>query len=512
MGQSPTVLGLIKLDLNLLKKLKIAIRDLREEPPDETVSDFLEYEELAKTVALPLKSEGDRLWVAMSEPLNYGRIADLQDLTGMFVEPVFAKEEDILYFIDQVYSGRNIEKISAGFIDDEGHGKSIDFASDSVVAQIIDKLLDSAILNRASDVHIEPYEHSVQVRFRIDGKLEFMQNINKNMHANIISRLKVMGDMNISERRLPQDGNASKTFGKENVDLRFSTIPTLYGEKMVIRLLFSKGMRLNLEEMGFFAEDVQNINKMFERSYGAIIVTGPTGSGKTTTLTAFLANLNKPDVNIVTVEEPVENPLDGVNHIAVNEKLNLTFSLALKHILRQDPDIIMVGEIRDAETAQIATQAAITGHLVLSTLHTNDVSSVFPRLVDIGTEAFMVAAALNGVIAQRLARRLCPFCKQEANPSEHEAKLLNLPKTMRVFVPKGCNQCKQQGYSGRFAIYEYIIIDEEMRRNMILERYDLAAVTQEIRRQASSMMTNAVKNIELGNTSAEEALRVIFRG
>ncbi|MCL2421658.1 MAG: GspE/PulE family protein, partial [Defluviitaleaceae bacterium] len=281
--------------------------------------------------------------------------------------------------------------------------------------------------------------------------------------------------------------------------------------KAVIRLLYGQAERLSINELGFFPEDMDDLGRLFRSPYGAVIITGPTGSGKTTTLTGFMSELNAGEVNIVTVEDPVENPIEGVNHVAVDPKAGLDFPRALRHILRQDPDIIMVGEIRDGETAAIAMQAAVTGHLVLSTLHTNDAAGVFPRLMDMGIEPFMVAASLNGVIAQRLVRRLCPACKAESQPSATEGKWLNLPPDTTTYAAKGCNQCNQTGYKGRFALYEYILTNETMRREMAAAAYNPSRIEEIMLAKSRSILENGVKRITLGDTSIAEVIRVVFR-
>ena len=496
----------------------INTRDLRKDPPDISAESLLDHELAAKWTVLPLERAGDRLWVAMYDPLDYGVIAELQDLTGLFIEPVLAQEQDIRYFLNQMYSSAQIETIASQFLVDENIRKiSLDAdlraqLQSAPTVQLVDSLIESAVLYQASDIHIEPYEHIMRARFRIDGQLANPRVIKGSLLPSVISRLKIMGGMNIAEKRLPQDGSFSLNFHGKPIDFRLSTLPTQYGEKAVIRLLYSQSKRFGISELGFLPEDMPAINRLFKRPHGAVIITGPTGSGKTTTLTGFMSELNDEKVNITTVEDPVENPIEGVNHVAVDYKTGFNFPMALRHILRQDPDIIMVGEIRDNETASIAMRASITGHLMLSTLHTNDAAGVFPRLVDMGVEPFLAAASLNGIIAQRLVRRLCGFCKVE-DTSGYLRQLIACcdQLTDAAYAPNGCNQCGNTGYKGRFAIYEYISMDDAMRSEMASCDYNLSKVEGIMRRGMSTMLDNGVKNVLLGHTSAEEVLRVVYR-
>ena len=499
---------------------QVEVWDLAEAPPSTEVAHLLDYATASKYLVIPLKQEKGRLWLAMANPTNHQAIEDLQAITGLFVEPVFSEESDIRYQLNRLYGMAAIETIASQFLVDENLRKTpintelrAQIQSAPTV-QLVDSLIESAFLNKASDIHIEPYENILRARFRIDGHLTNSQNVNINLLPNVISRLKIMAGMNIADKRMPQDGHFSLRIHEENIDFRLSTLPTLYGEKAVIRLLYGQHKRFKLHELGFFKEDLPVFERLLQSPYGAVIITGPTGSGKTTTLTSFMAKLNSESQNIVTVEDPVENPIEGINHVAIDVKVGLDFPRALRHILRQDPDIIMVGEIRDNETAAITAQAAITGHLVLSTLHTNDAKGVFPRLVDMEVEPFMVAASLNAVIAQRLVRRLCPLCKVASQPKSSEAEWLKLPIDASVYIPRenGCNQCGNTGYKGRFAIYEYILIDETMRREMAAVKYEAARVESIMASAMSaSMLENGSKNVLEGNTSADEIIREVFR-
>ena len=506
--------------MNNFEDYYIKTRSLVEEPPEQEASGLLDYNIAAQKLVLPLKKEGNRLWIATSTPLDYQAIMDLQVITGLFIEPVLASESEIRFFLNQLYGSDQIKNIASQFLVDENIRKSryqLDSAlreqiQSAPVVQLVDSLIESAVLNRASDIHIEPYESVLRARFRIDGQLVNPQYMSVDLLPNVISRLKVMANLNIAERRLPQDGNFRLTTSNEDVDFRLSTMPTQYGEKAVIRLLYGQAKGLTVKELGFFPEDLAAIDRLFRNPYGAVIVTGPTGSGKTTTLSGFMAELlNKENVNIITVEDPVENPIEGINHVAVDPKAGLDFPRALRHILRQDPDIIMVGEIRDTETAKIVSQAAITGHLVLSTLHTNDAAGVFSRLVDMGVEPFIVAASLNGVIAQRLVRKLCPLCKEPQALSLAEGRMLKIPEGAAVYGPKGCNQCGMQGYRGQTALYEYFTLNDNMRRKMAEYKYEAGAVEGIVKENMRTILENGAENIIRGITSPSEVIRVVFR-
>ena len=504
----------------LLTKYQITARDLYENPPQNEAAELLEHAIASKYNVLPLTKKDSRIWVAMSDPLNHDVITVLRDVTGLFIEPVFSSESQIKYFINHLYGSSQIESFASQFLVDENIRRN-EYKLDAELKQqlqsaptvkLVDSLIESAVLNKASDIHIEPYEHTLRARFRIDGSLTNPQNIKKTMLPNVISRLKIMGGMNIAEKRLPQDGSFSLEILGEPVDFRLSTLPTFYGEKAVIRLLYNKNKIISTENLGFFTDDLIAINRLFSYPYGAVIITGPTGSGKTTTLTGFMSELNKIGVNITTVEDPVENPIEGINHVAADAKTGMDFPRALRHIIRQDPDIIMIGEIRDGETASIAMRAAITGHLMLTTLHTNDAPGVFPRLVDMGIEPYMVSAALNGIIAQRLVRRLCGSCKKESRLSRAEADLLNTAAGTKAFIPIGCAKCNNSGYKGRFAIYEYIAFDDDIRRRIADCRYEMSKVETILRKNMRCMAENGAKNIELSNTSADEVIKAVFRG
>src|SRR3989441_104525 len=344
-----------------------------------------------------------------------------------------------------------------------------DVVEDAPIVKLVNVLITQAVSDRASDIHIEPTERDVRVRYRIDGVLHEVMRSPKNIQAGLISRLKVMADLNIAERRIPQDGRVGLTGGGKSIALRLATLPTVYGEKVVIRILDKSSVLLKLEELGFHESSFKRYEGAFTKPYGAILVTGPTGSGKSTTLYATLNIVNKPDKNIITVEDPVEYRLPGINQMQINPRAGLTFASALRSILRGDPDVILVGEVRDRETALIAIEAALTGHLVLSTLHTNDAPSSLPRLVEMGVETYLVASAIDCVVAQRLARKLCPRCREAYRPEPKELGEAGFPESAwdsigEFFRPVGCANCSKTGYRGRLGMYEVMPISEEIER------------------------------------------------
>ena len=486
-------------------KIRLAEVDI-----DLAAAGLLGHEYALRFLALPISLRGNHLLVAMCEPHNKETVSRVADVTGRFVLPAFAEEADLRLYIDTTFGEQSIDEIATNFLLErhrQNHGDTE--ISDELIAEIsstptvqfIDTIIRAAILNRASDVHIEPYSDKLRVRFRIDGRLVTHKEIDASLLPNVISRLKIMGGINIAEKRLPQDGHFTLD---ENTEIRISTLKTIYGEKAVLRLL--RSTRLKKNELGFFEEELSRLTELFNRPHGAIFMTGPTGSGKSTTLNCFLEELNNEAANIVTIEDPVENPILGVNHVNI-EKKTVDFATALRHILRQDPDIIMLGEIRDKETAKIAIQAAITGHVVLSTLHTNDAAGVIERLCDMGIEPYLTASALNGIISQRLVRRICGDCAFETRLTTRQSQLLDLPESTVVYAGKGCSHCHSTGFRSRFAVYEYIIIDDDARTQI---RTQPAEFSARLRKQ-NLMRKNALRSLLGGQTSAEEVIRALNR-
>lgn len=377
------------------------------------------------------------------------------------------------------------------------------------VIRLINAILSEAIKENASDIHIETFEKTLSIRFRIDGVLRTILQPNKKLAALLVSRIKVMARLDIAEKRVPQDGRISLRIGRRNIDVRVSTLPSLYGERAVLRLLDKSALQPSLDALGMTPQDEQDLRQLIHCPHGIILVTGPTGSGKSTTLYALLSALNSPNRNILTVEDPVEYELEGIGQTQVNTRVDMSFARGLRAILRQDPDVVMVGEIRDAETAQIAVQASLTGHLVLSTLHTNSAIGAITRLRDMGIESFLLSSSLAGVLAQRLVRRLCPHCRQQISPGAQQSALLrrhrlNAPK---IWTAQGCARCHQSGYQGRLAIHELMLVTPEV-RNAIHENAHEQVIEQLVRQRHSSLLANGLQKVLAGETSFEEVLRV----
>jgi type IV pilus assembly protein PilB len=498
----------------LLQLANINTADLMGPMFDAETAKILSHSFSLRHHCIPIKKEGERLWVAFRDPLDGTALAGAADVSGMFVEPMLAAANDILYAVNAVFGQEERQRIASQFASEEGKAtaprdaKWQTLLANAPAVRFISSLIETGVLHRASDIHIEPYSGSLRARYRVDGQLFTCETVDAALLPNVISRLKVLGGLDIAEKRMPQDGHFNVAAHGQTVDIRLSTLPTLHGEKAALRLLYDHTARIKKDALGFFPEDIERLDALFSQPYGAIFMTGPTGSGKSTTLNCFLEGMNTENINITTIEDPVENPLPGINHTNIAPAAGLGFANALKHILRQDPDVIMVGEIRDAETAGIAVQAALTGHLVLSTLHTNDAAGVIERLADMRIEPYLAAAALNGVIAQRLVRRICPHCKEKHTLSASEALLLHMEKDAAAFAGKGCARCGNTGYKGRFAVYEYIVMDESLRRDMSGDPGRFAASLRE-RRQG--MRANGVRNIREGNTTAAEIIRALYR-
>jgi type IV pilus assembly protein PilB len=483
------------------------------------VVDLIPAEVATKFQVVPIKRDGRVLTVAMSNPDNIFAIDDIKFITGFEVRPVVATETAIKKSIDKLYdSADSLASIMKDMEEDfeivEDSDDDISFeevqSSDAPVVKLVNSLISDAVAKGASDIHIEPYEKQLRVRYRIDGMLHEMMSPPFKMKAAIISRLKIMAELDIAEKRVPQDGRIKLRISGRSIDLRVSTLPTIYGEKIVMRILDKSNLQIDLTRLGFEETSLAKFLKAIECPYGMVLVTGPTGSGKSTTLYSALNRINKPHSNIMTAEDPVEYNLEGINQVNVHEDIGLTFAASLKAFLRQDPNIIMVGEIRDLETASIATKAALTGHLVLSTLHTNDAASSVNRLIDMGIEPFLVATSVIMIIAQRLVRRLCEKCKEPIKLHEEtlrELGILESPDELSLFEAKGCLHCNETGYSGRQGLYEVMPVSGSV-QEMILERRSNAEIKQQAINEAMlTLRADGMDKFKKGVTSLEEVLR-----
>lgn len=461
--------------------------------------------------------EEDKIKVALEDPLNIFAIDDVYISTGLKVKTYIAPKGDIYKFVQINYSTEEVNKAAEELLKESLESKNIEVDVEAIddvknapVVKMIEYLFKNSIEMRASDIHIEPYENEIRIRYRIDGRLTTVNTLGIESLGPLVTRIKILANLNIAERRLPQDGRIITKIGKEEVDLRVSILPIVTGEKIVIRILKRDSYRLGKEGLGISKDNLKKLNNIISSPNGIVLVTGPTGSGKSTTLYTVLSELNTSDVNIVTVEDPVEYTLNGVNQVNVNTKAGLTFAGGLRSILRQDPDIVMIGEIRDEETASIAIKAAITGHLVLSTLHTNDAPSTITRLLDMGIEPYLVATSIAGIIAQRLVRRICNNCKEEYIASDYEKSVFDIDKDeeLKLYRGRGCGHCNHSGYTGRIGIYEIMEITRE-HRNAINETKN-SNVLQDISiRHGMKTLAEECKELVLNGTTTIEELATI---
>lgn len=476
-------------------------------------------ESLAKKhLLIPVKIDGNSLTIAMDDPLDIIAQDDVRLVTGMEINPVISPTQDIKNAINKYYdtsaqAQKAIEEFAAQKTDfrQEEKVEDADVASAPIV-RLVNTIILQAHKSKASDIHVEPYENVLRIRIRIDGELRELMSHDMSMHAPLVTRIKIMGKMNISEKRIPQDGRIETVIDGNAIDMRISVLPTVYGEKVVIRLLDRSGLGLNKEQLGFSPSNLEKLNKLMLAPQGIILLTGPTGSGKTTTLYTILKELNQPNKNLITVEDPVEYRLDGINQVQVNVKAGMTFPAALRSILRQDPDIIMVGEIRDNETAEIAVRASITGHLVLSTIHTNDTVSTIARLVDMEVPSYLVASALVGVIAQRLVRKVCPRCGEAHFATELEKEYLGIPKdqTVSIVKGKGCPYCGGSGYKGRTAVHEVLIVDRRFEQ-LISAQASEAELWKAAREAGLTTLNENCRDLVLaGKTTIDELIRAAY--
>lgn len=483
-------------------------------------SSLLIPESLARRYELiPISQQNGVLTVAMSDPLNVFAIDDVAIYSGMEVQPVIASSSEIIKAVGKYYGKQHAlnaveefkkENETSFKINPENSEELSDDVSNAPAVKLVNSIIEQAVRSRASDIHIEPFAKMVKIRFRTDGEMHEAMKTEIGIMNALSTRIKIISGMNITERRAPQDGRLTAKVDGREFDLRVSILPTVFGEKIVMRIADKKAFIVSKEQLGFTEEDKGKFDKILQNPHGIILVTGPTGSGKSTTLYTALNQINKPNVNIITIEDPVECLLDGVNHVQVNYKTGLTFAAGLRTILRQDPNVIMLGEIRDSETAEIAVRAAITGHLVLSTLHTNDAPGSVIRLIDMGIEPFMVASSLVGVIAQRLVRRICYNCTEEYDPTDDELSALGLDRNEKFYSGKGCAVCNGTGYKGRIGIFEIMILTKKHK-----ELINKGCTEEELRRVSTennmkSLRDNARLLVLEGKTTISEAIKVTF--
>ncbi len=476
--------------------------------------------ELLKELKLiPIKESGDILELAMADPRDLLSIEIIEKLTKKQAVAKLSTEDRILEAISKVYEGKKgqvddiVSSINGSGVEEDIEQLK-DLASEAPIVRLVNLLINRAVEKGSSDIHIEPFEKEVKVRFRIDGVLHDIETLPKSALPAIISRIKIMAKLDIAEKRLPQDGRIQLKVEGKNIDLRVSTLPTLFGEEVVMRILDRSSIMLELEDLGFPEDVLNKFKELIRSSYGMVLVTGPTGSGKTTTLYASLNTINTPDKKIITIEDPVEYQLHGINQIQVNTQIGLTFARGLRTIVRQDPDIVMVGEIRDIETAEIAVQAALTGHLVFSTLHTNDAPSAITRLIEMGVEDYLVASSVIGILAQRLVRLICPNCIEEVSVPRSVKKLFERyhVESPKMFRGKGCDVCDFTGYKGRKGIFELLIVDDDI-REMISQNTDSETIKKKaIEKGMIPLIQDGLIKVSNGITTVEEVLRVSQKG
>ena len=512
------LLNALALQLDLEVRESIDDKELRFDLVEQLPIQYLKKHEI-----FPFQSEDGTLRIAVNDPLDLEVLDDLRILFGQNeIRPVLVPAREILSAINRTYGQANdtTEQIMQDlgeeadsqhlFTELEVGEDLLDETSDAPIIKLVNHIFSQAVKSQASDIHIEPYQQHLQVRFRLDGVLHNVLSPPRRLHAAIVSRIKVMARLDIAEKRLPQDGRTEVKIGERLVDVRVSSLPTAFGERVVLRLLEKSGKLLSMEEIGLTAAALAEMKRLLHLSHGIILVTGPTGSGKTTTLYAALSSINSPDKNILTIEDPIEYQLDGIGQMQVNPKINLTFSSGLRSMVRQDPDVILVGEIRDRETADIAIHAALTGHLVFSTLHTNDSASAVTRLTDMGIEPFLVSTAVQAIIAQRLVRLLCTHCKEAYEPEEAQWAELRSSRevTGPIFRADGCEKCLETGYRGRTGIYEFLLMSEAI-KGLVLKTSDANQINKVARAEGmANLREDGINKVMEGRTTISEVLRV----
>ena len=510
-GETFVELGYIdpkELNNYISHQLKIPFLQLGHYNIDSSLMDLFSEQLVRKQKMLPLFRLNNTLNLAISDPLDPGPINAARDATGLKIEPVIAMENEIENAIDMHYG-------ISGFVDIETSSDDStdisDLFDEAHIVELVDSVITQSQKYGCSDIHIEPRENDIRVRFRIDGRLQDFQTLPSDIHTALVSRLKIMANMDIAETRRPQDGRILFNSSKGRLDLRISTYPTLYGEKTVLRLLNISEALHSFKGLGFETDSEERFNSMLIGGEGIILVSGPTGSGKTTTLYSTLNKLESPDVNIVTVEDPIEYDLDNINQAQINAKSGVTFASALRSILRQDPDIIMVGEVRDEETVELGIRAALTGHLVFSTIHTNDAASGFTRLLNWNVEPFLIASTVKGILAQRLVRRVCKECRQPYEASEDELRMIGLEPqdSFEAYKGKGCLACRNTGFKGRIGIYELLLVDAEI-SELVLEQAPGYKIREQARKNGMrTLLEDGIIKINRGDTTISEVYETL---
>ncbi|MCL4542632.1 MAG: type IV-A pilus assembly ATPase PilB [Deltaproteobacteria bacterium] len=524
-GRQLTKLGFLKdseLVSFLSKEFSIATVNLIDREIPESLIKLISPNLAVRYRVVPFKKQGNTLYLAISDPTKVEVLDDIKFLTGFSVEFLIASENEITQALSKYYNASAILTENKAYLTSiaiEETDEELDISelsgsfSDQPIIKFVNKVLLDAVKMGVSDIHMEPYESIVRVRYRVDGKLIEEMKLPGQLKNPVISRLKIMSQMDIAERRLPQDGRIRAKMDGKDIDMRVSCLPTLFGEKITIRILDKSNLQLDMAKLGFSKSQLSDFKAAIHRPYGMILVTGPTGSGKTTTLYSALSDLNKTDVNISTAEDPVEYNIQGINQVQINEEIGLTFAWALRSFLRQDPDIIMVGEIRDFETAEIAVKAALTGHLVLSTIHTNNASSTIPRLINMKVEPFLIASSLNLIIAQRLIRRLCNECKEVYYPETDILKGLEFDPgeilNKRFYKAKGCSVCNKTGYNGRIAIYEVLNVRDEIKSLIYKGANKLEIEELAVKNGMKTLRQSAKEKFLEGVTSLQEIIQYV---
>lgn len=509
-----------QIAMALSTQLGIELVDLTAIAVSQDILDLIPVNVLKKNKVFPIEYAPDSmnvLRVAMADPMDMYAQDDISIITNCQVEPAVTTTRNIMLAIDKYYGQDEVTTALEAYAKEKNlNVEEVDSAEEDInsspIVMLVKEMIDKAVRQRASDIHIEPTERKVRVRYRIDGALYERARYDINVLNAMVARIKIIGGMDISEKRKPQDGRITQVVDRMEYDIRVSVLPTVYGEKVVMRLTSKTGLTKEKSQLGLKPREMAQFDYILKNPHGILLVTGPTGSGKSTTLYTALSELNKEDVNIITVEDPVEANIDGINQVQVNPKADLTFATALRSILRQDPDIIMIGEIRDQETASIAVQASITGHLVVSTLHTNSSASTITRLEDMGIESYLIADSVIGVIAQRLVRRLCPNCKRPrlATPDEKELMNCNPEEDVTIYEPCGCSKCENTGYKGRIGVYEIMRITPKL-KTIISKRLGADAIKEQALQEGMyTLRMSATEYVLDGTTSYEEMIKVSF--